>query len=122
METGNTLRENNLEVIENIKPISARFIANKSSYKFKTETICSMVAGLGKISEPIWDERVLTGLEPYTPGEQPQKQKLIKLNTNENPYPPSPRVAEALAGEDGYRLYPDPTVREGWKRWPSFTD
>ncbi len=55
----------------------------------------------------------LAGLEPYTPGEQPQKQKLIKLNTNENPYPPSPRVAEALAGEAGYRLYPDPTVREG---------
>ncbi len=48
VETGNTLRENNLEVIENIKPISARFIANKSSYKFKTKTICSMVAGLGE--------------------------------------------------------------------------
>ena len=48
VETGNTLRENDLEVIENIKPISARFIANKSSYKFKTETICNMVNSLGE--------------------------------------------------------------------------
>ena len=47
VETGNTLRENNLEVIENIKPISARFIANKSSYKFKRDTISAMVSRLG---------------------------------------------------------------------------
>lgn len=47
VETGNTLRENNLEVIENIKPISARFIANKSSYKFKTDRISAMVSRLG---------------------------------------------------------------------------
>jgi histidinol-phosphate aminotransferase len=46
----------------------------------------------------------------YQPGEQPQGAGYIKLNTNENPYPPSPRVLEALkaaAGED-LRLYPDP--------------
>ncbi len=49
-------------------------------------------------------------LEAYTPGEQPKRQGLIKLNTNENPYPPSPRVAEALARLDPglLRLYPDP--------------
>jgi histidinol-phosphate aminotransferase len=49
-------------------------------------------------------------LTPYTPGEQPKLSNLIKLNTNENPYPPSPKVLAALHGEtgDGLRLYPDP--------------
>ncbi len=50
-------------------------------------------------------------LEPYVPGEQPKVDQLIKLNTNENPYPPSPKVAAAVAaaGEiDSLRLYPDP--------------
>ncbi|MBQ8087580.1 MAG: histidinol-phosphate transaminase [Clostridia bacterium] len=53
-------------------------------------------------------------LEPYTPGEQPRDRKYIKLNTNESPYPPSPRVAEAInAGEiDDLRLYSDPTARD----------
>ncbi len=46
----------------------------------------------------------------YTPGEQPEAPGLIKLNTNENPYPPSPRVQEAVAslGEERLRLYPSP--------------
>ena len=46
----------------------------------------------------------------YVPGEQPRDGGFIKLNTNENPYPPSPRVAEAIAGalDDRLRLYPDP--------------
>ena len=50
-------------------------------------------------------------LDPYVPGEQPRVQNLIKLNTNEHPYGPSPKVIEAIAranGED-LRLYPDPT-------------
>ncbi len=49
-------------------------------------------------------------LSPYTPGEQPKLENLVKLNTNENPYGPSPRVIEAIMGElgDGLRLYPDP--------------
>jgi histidinol-phosphate aminotransferase len=49
-------------------------------------------------------------LTPYTPGEQPKLSDLIKLNTNENPYPPSPKVLAALQGEIGetLRLYPDP--------------
>ena len=48
----------------------------------------------------------------YTPGEQPKIDNLIKLNTNENPYPPSPEVAAALRGLDCERLrrYPDPTA------------
>lgn len=46
----------------------------------------------------------------YTPGEQPQTAGFIKLNTNENPYPPSPRVLEAIraAASERLRLYPDP--------------
>lgn len=52
-------------------------------------------------------------LEPYVPGEQPKIQNLLKLNTNENPYPPSPKVVEAVQAvlhEQAYvlRLYPDP--------------
>jgi len=49
-------------------------------------------------------------LAPYTPGEQPQDRSYVKLNTNENPYPPSPRVSEALKTYemDRLRLYPDP--------------
>lgn len=49
---------------------------------------------------------------PYTPGEQPKQTNLVKLNTNENPYPPSPRVKEALDAidSDTLRLYPDPTA------------
>ena len=47
-------------------------------------------------------------LTPYTAGEQPKDRRFIKLNTNENPYPPSPEVAEALRGlADSLRLYPD---------------
>ena len=48
-------------------------------------------------------------LSPYVPGEQPRVDGLIKLNTNENPYPPSPRVLEAIAAAaTRLRLYPDP--------------
>jgi histidinol-phosphate aminotransferase len=52
----------------------------------------------------------IRNLDGYTPGEQPQDRRYVKLNTNENPYPPSPRVLEAVracATED-LRLYPDP--------------
>lgn len=47
---------------------------------------------------------------PYVPGEQPKKGKMIKLNTNENPYPPSPKVMALCSRIDNLRLYPDPTV------------
>lgn len=52
------------------------------------------------------------GLTPYVPGEQPKVADLIKLNTNENPYGPSPKVLEALQAEvgDTLRLYPDPNA------------
>lgn len=53
-------------------------------------------------------------MTPYVPGEQPQGGGFIKLNTNENPYPPSPRVIEAVraAATDDLRLYPDPMANE----------
>ena len=56
-----------------------------------------------------WSSR-LAGIKPYVPGEQPKNEKLIKLNTNENPYPPSPKVMEAVnkVSAPQYRLYPDP--------------
>lgn len=51
---------------------------------------------------------------PYTPGEQPDQPGMIKLNTNENPYPPAPEVREALRtlDTDELRLYPDPSANE----------
>lgn len=53
--------------------------------------------------------------EPYVPGEQLAKKNIIKLNTNENPYPPSPKVIEAIQNElhtTNLRLYPSPTMDE----------
>src|ERR1051326_4073928 len=49
-------------------------------------------------------------LSPYVPGEQPRMAELVKLNTNESPFGPSPRALEAIRGEaaDTLRLYPDP--------------
>ncbi len=56
-------------------------------------------------------EKNIRKVEPYVPGEQPQHQ-VIKLNTNENPYPPAPGVRDALFGMDvdKFRKYPDPTA------------
>ena len=60
-----------------------------------------------------WEENIRK-VVPYTPGEQPLDQDMIKLNTNENPYPPAPGVQKALAGilPEELRLYPDPTAGE----------
>lgn len=57
-----------------------------------------------------WEENIRK-VVPYTPGEQPNVPNMIKLNTNENPYPPSPGVRRALEEmkEEQFRLYPDPT-------------
>ena len=56
-----------------------------------------------------WSDAV-QGLSPYVPGEQPKLPYLVKLNTNENPYGPSPRAIAAIAAENGenLKLYPDP--------------
>ena len=60
-----------------------------------------------------WEANVRR-VTPYTPGEQPDQPDMIKLNTNENPYPPAPGVREALKNLDidAIRLYPDPTAGE----------
>jgi histidinol-phosphate aminotransferase len=60
-----------------------------------------------------WSEGI-RNLAPYVPGEQSNTPGLIKLNTNENPYPPSPRVVAAMQAAIGpeLRLYPDPDSRE----------
>lgn len=57
-----------------------------------------------------WSPRI-AALEPYVPGEQPRIANLVKLNTNENPYPPSSIAVEAIrrAAEEGLERYPDPT-------------
>jgi len=54
----------------------------------------------------------MKSLKPYVPGEQPQDRKYLKLNTNENPYPPSPQVKKSLESLDieRLRLYPDPSA------------
>src|SRR6185437_13557304 len=51
--------------------------------------------------------------KPYSPGEQPHIADLVKLNTNESPYPPSPRALAAIcaAASDRLRFYPDPEAR-----------
>jgi histidinol-phosphate aminotransferase len=60
--------------------------------------------------QPSFWSPVVSDLKPYVPGEQPKIDKLIKLNTNENPYPPSPCVVQAItaAAQQGLQLYPDP--------------
>jgi histidinol-phosphate aminotransferase len=69
---------------------------------------------------------VVHGLTPYVPGEQPKLANLVKLNTNENPYGPSPRVLDAVRAEaaDTLRLYPDPgsdRLRAGIARFHGVT-
>lgn len=61
------------------------------------------------MDKKFWSERI-RDLEPYTPGEQPKDRVFIKLNTNENPYPPSPKALAAMEEQmgEGLRLYPDP--------------
>ena len=61
---------------------------------------------------PAWVRPLVRKLHAYVPGEQPKIKGLIKLNTNENPYPPSPHVLDTVrAAVDGrLRLYPNPTA------------
>ena len=61
-----------------------------------------------------WEENIRKVI-PYTPGEQPDQPDMIKLNTNENPYPPAPGVEKVLRelDADTLRLYPDPAAGAG---------
>lgn len=67
----------------------------------------------GRTMSRFWSETV-GALQPYSPGEQPQLDNLIKLNTNEHPYGPSKTTLDAIADatNEGLRLYPDPGARE----------
>ncbi len=67
---------------------------------------------------------IVRRLNAYIPGEQPKANDLIKLNTNENPAPPSPKVIEAIrnAADDRLRLYPDPTSQALRAALASFHD
>jgi histidinol-phosphate aminotransferase len=67
--------------------------------------------------------RLTHELRPYVPGEQPNMAELVKLNTNESPFGPSPRVLEAIRGEaaDTLRLYPDPQATRCGLLWPPIT-
>lgn len=58
-----------------------------------------------------WEDNVHR-VTPYVPGEQPNEKNVIKLNTNENPYPPSPNVVDSIRNIDidGLRKYPDPSA------------
>lgn len=58
--------------------------------------------------------RIVNSIEPYVPGEQPKDKNLIKLNTNENPYPPSPKVLDAITSAVGekLKLYPEPNCEK----------
>ncbi len=58
-----------------------------------------------------WEDKIRK-VVPYVPGEQPNKKHMIKLNTNENPYPPAPKVKTVIKEMDDtkFRLYPDPTA------------
>ncbi|OHC72948.1 MAG: histidinol-phosphate transaminase [Rhodocyclales bacterium RIFCSPLOWO2_02_FULL_63_24] len=60
-----------------------------------------------------WSD-VVKGLTPYVPGEQPKLANLVKLNTNENPYGPSPRALDAIRAATGesLKLYPDPNAEQ----------
>jgi len=60
-----------------------------------------------------FQSKLVNRLSPYVPGEQRHGSDVVKLNTNENPYPPSPRVMQAIAGVSGddLRRYPDPEAR-----------
>jgi histidinol-phosphate aminotransferase len=69
-----------------------------------------------------WSKRI-ENLQPYTAGEQPKDKKYVKLNTNENPYPPSRKVTEAINSSlNDLRLYPDPDCTEISKPSARFTE
>ena len=67
--------------------------------------------------------RIARELSPYVPGEQPRIANLVKLNTNESPFGPSPLALEAMrdAATDTLRLYPDPEATDCARRSPSIT-
>lgn len=80
---------------------------------FASANLDRLLPPMRNIPDPSpWIRPHISDLHPYIPGEQPAGKALLKLNTNENPYGPSPHVLEAMKGAigDGLRLYPNPTA------------
>ena len=67
-----------------------------------------------KIDTRLWSSKA-RNLSPYVPGEQPQHENLCKLNTNENPFPPSPKVGEAIAKVLAQQADELRVERDAWK-------
>ena len=63
--------------------------------------------------EKLWKKN-LRDIEPYVPGEQSKEQNIVKINANENPYPPSPKAIEAIKNFEcsKLRFYPDANAAE----------
>ena len=80
---------------------------------FQKEIIIKIRRRRGWTEMNTWEANIRK-VVPYTPGEQPNQPDMIKLNTNENPYPPAPGVEKALHGiqPDTLRLYPYPTASD----------
>jgi hypothetical protein len=89
--------------------ISRRNTASGISWRRGSTYFKVFASAVGsRIMSRFWSP-VVHDLSPYVPGEQPKLDGIVKLNTNENPYGPSPRVLEAIAAAtDRLRLYPDP--------------
>ena len=80
------------------------------------DTLTSQTEKIPEINTRLWSS-LIRNLTPYTPGEQPKHDNLCKLNTNENPFPPSPKVAAAIAlaladQADALKRYPAPESDE----------
>lgn len=86
---------------------------NKLFFNIDQFSINNVIRKKGYIVSKYWSP-MLSGLDPYVPGEQPKDKKYIKLNTNENPYGPSPKVLEVIKNnsDEMLRLYPDPEFKE----------
>src|SRR5262249_47232321 len=92
-------------------PSNGAGIGTEWRAEFRQGLACPTVIGSAvgsQIMSRFWSS-VVHNLSPYVPGEQPKLDGIVKLNTNENPYGPSPRVVAAIAAAtDRLRLYPDP--------------
>lgn len=95
---------------KNLKPSTANVTAESVSTSAQAILPDNEVASTSQ--SKYWSDFV-GRLDPYVPGEQPTIANLVKLNTNENPYPPSPKVMEAMSQDqvDLLRLYPDPNSK-----------
>src|SRR4026207_1524310 len=93
-----------------------------ASLRFSFHTSRCLITAVAPMRHPSLVRPLVQRLHPYVPGEQPKIPGLIKLNTNENPYPPSPKVLRAItdAVDGRLRLYPNPTADRLRKKLATF--